>query len=78
MKYFLLLLFNLKYFFKDKTTDKGRNEDSIYGDIGDYVASDKRNDRREERPRSGYFDKPMEIEKEEGTVVKYNYFIINK
>ncbi|KAJ0173109.1 hypothetical protein K1T71_011285 [Dendrolimus kikuchii] len=51
---------------KDKTTEKGRNDDSIYGEIGEYVAADKRAERREERPRSGYFDKPMEIEKEEG------------
>ncbi|XP_045454036.1 protein Red [Melitaea cinxia] len=49
---------------KDKATDKGRNDDSIYGDIGDYVA-ERRGDRRDERPRT-YFDKPLEVEKEEG------------
>ncbi|CAG9791504.1 unnamed protein product [Diatraea saccharalis] len=51
---------------KDKTTEKGRADDSIYGEIGDYVAGDKRADRRDERPRTGYFDKPSETEKEEG------------
>ncbi|CAH0758704.1 unnamed protein product [Diatraea saccharalis] len=53
---------------KDKTTEKGRADDSIYGEIGDYVAGDKRADRRDERPRTGYFDKPSETEKEEGNV----------
>ncbi|CAG4933070.1 unnamed protein product [Colias eurytheme] len=51
---------------KEKGGEKGRNDDSIYGDIGDYVAGDRRNDRREDRPRSSYFDKPVETEKEEG------------
>ncbi|XP_026755096.1 protein Red [Galleria mellonella] len=51
---------------KDKVTEKGRADDSIYGEIGDYVPADRRADRREERPRTGYFDKPMETEKEEG------------
>ncbi|CAH2263621.1 protein Red [Pararge aegeria] len=51
---------------KDKTAEKGRNDDSIYGDIGDYVAGDRRGERREDRPRTGYFDKPLETEKEEG------------
>ncbi|CAG9559261.1 unnamed protein product [Danaus chrysippus] len=54
---------------KDKNTEKGRNDDSIYGDIGDYVAGDRRSDRRDERPRTGYFDKPLETEKEEGPLV---------
>ncbi|CAK1541667.1 unnamed protein product [Leptosia nina] len=49
-----------------KMKEKGRNEDSIYGDIGDYVAGDRRTERRDERPRSGYFDKPIETEKETG------------
>ncbi|KAL4712420.1 hypothetical protein ACJJTC_001581 [Scirpophaga incertulas] len=51
---------------KDKPVEKGRGEDSIYGEIGDYVAGERRADRRDERPRSGYFDKPLEAEKEEG------------
>ncbi|XP_073948267.1 IC cytokine homolog beag [Choristoneura fumiferana] len=50
---------------KDKGTEKGRAEDTIYGDIGDYVPGERR-ERRDERPRSGYFDKPVEPEKEEG------------
>ncbi|XP_026488997.1 protein Red [Vanessa tameamea] len=50
---------------KDKATEKCRNDDSIYGDIGDYVAGDRRGERRDERPRT-YFDKPLETEKEEG------------
>lgn len=52
--------------FQDKAAEKGRNDDSIYGDIGDYVAGDRRGERRDDRPRSGYFDKPLETEKEEG------------
>ncbi|XP_059053014.1 protein Red [Achroia grisella] len=51
---------------KDKANEKGRADDSIYGEIGDYVAADRRADRREERPRTGYFDKPIETEKDEG------------
>ncbi|KAM3963913.1 IC cytokine homolog beag [Aphomia sociella] len=51
---------------KDKNTEKGRADDSIYGEIGDYVVGDRRGDRRDERPRTGYFDKPLETEKEEG------------
>ncbi|XP_049879115.1 protein Red [Pectinophora gossypiella] len=50
---------------KDKA-EKGRNDDSIYGEIGDYVPGDRRADRRDDRPRSGYFDKPIDTEKEEG------------
>lgn len=53
---------------KDKTTEKGRNDDSIYGEIGDYLPGERRSDRREERPRTGYFDKPVETEKEEGPI----------
>ncbi|XP_041972051.1 protein Red [Aricia agestis] len=49
---------------KDKPTEKGRNEDSIYGDIGEYVAGERR-DRRADRPAT-YFDKPLETDKEEG------------
>ncbi|KPJ11556.1 Protein Red [Papilio machaon] len=51
---------------KDKANEKGRNDDSIYGEIGDYVAGERRSDRRDDRPRTGYFDKPVETEKEEG------------
>ncbi|XP_063540900.1 protein Red isoform X1 [Cydia strobilella] len=52
---------------KDKNAEKGRNEDTIYGDIGDYVAGERRErERRDERPRTGYFDKPVEQDKEEG------------
>ncbi|XP_060806565.1 protein Red [Amyelois transitella] len=40
---------------KDKANEKGRADDSIYGEIGEYVA-ERRNERREERPRDGYFD----------------------
>ncbi|KOB69011.1 Red protein [Operophtera brumata] len=49
----------------DKATEKGRNEDSIYGEIGEYNAGEKRADRRDERPHTGYFDKPLEVDKEE-------------
>ncbi|XP_068623527.1 protein Red [Battus philenor] len=55
---------------KDKLMEKGRNDDSIYGEIGDYVAGERRGDRRDERPRTGYFDKPLETEKEEGPNVR--------
>ncbi|CAH2052188.1 unnamed protein product, partial [Iphiclides podalirius] len=51
---------------KDKATEKGRNDDSIYGEIGEYVAGERRPERRDERPRTGYFDKPAEADKEEG------------
>ncbi|XP_053617147.1 protein Red [Plodia interpunctella] len=51
---------------KDKTTEKGRADDSIYGEIGEYVA-ERRAERRDERPRDGYFDKTSrDAEKEEG------------
>ncbi|XP_013168010.1 PREDICTED: protein Red [Papilio xuthus] len=53
---------------KDKANEKGRNDDSIYGEIGDYVAGERRSDRRDDRPRTGYFDKPVETEKEEGPI----------
>ncbi|XP_045523218.1 protein Red [Pieris brassicae] len=51
---------------KQKKKEKGRNDDSIYGDIGDYVGGDRRTEKRDERPRTGYFDKPIETEKETG------------
>ncbi|KAJ2940262.1 hypothetical protein O0L34_g11831 [Tuta absoluta] len=52
---------------KDKTTEKGRNDDSIYGEIGDYIPTERNRERaRDDRPRTGYFDKPIETEKEEG------------
>ncbi|CAH0402727.1 unnamed protein product [Chilo suppressalis] len=51
---------------KDKTTEKGRVDDSIYGQIGEYVPGDRRADRRDERPRTGYFDKPLDVDKEQG------------
>ncbi|XP_063833085.1 protein Red [Ostrinia nubilalis] len=51
---------------KDKAAEKGRPDDSIYGEIGEYVAGERRAERRDERPRAGYFDKPMDAEKEEG------------
>lgn len=54
---------------QEKAPEKGRNDDSIYGEIGDYVAGDRRREereRRDDRPRGGYFDKPIETEKQEG------------
>lgn len=62
---------------QDKATEKAteNNSLSIYGDIGDYDASrekrsdkrsDERSDKRGDERRGGYFDKPVETEKEEG------------
>ncbi|XP_030040219.2 protein Red [Manduca sexta] len=51
---------------KDKPNEKGRNDDSIYGDIGEYVGGERRSDRRDDRPRAPYFDKPLDADKEEG------------
>ncbi|XP_075983932.1 IC cytokine homolog beag [Anticarsia gemmatalis] len=51
---------------KDKPTEKGRADDSIYGDIGEYTAGERR-ERRDERQRSaaGYFDKPADADKDD-------------
>ncbi|KAJ8711002.1 hypothetical protein PYW07_008244 [Mythimna separata] len=49
---------------KDKQTEKGRADDSIYDGIGEYNAGE-RQERREERPHTGgYFDKPADDDKD--------------
>ncbi|XP_050553033.1 protein Red [Spodoptera frugiperda] len=47
----------------DKPMDKGRQDESIYGEIGEYNPGGERLERREERPRpGGYFDKPADAD----------------
>lgn len=50
---------------KDKASEKGRADDSIYGEIGEYTAGE-RHERRDDRPRTGgYFDKPADADKDD-------------
>ncbi|CAB3222220.1 unnamed protein product [Arctia plantaginis] len=50
---------------KDKGTEKGRADDSIYGEIGEYSAGERR-ERRDDRPRTApYFDKPADADKDD-------------
>ncbi|XP_050677355.1 protein Red [Leptidea sinapis] len=52
---------------KEKSGEKGRNDDSIYGDIGDYVVGERRGDRGDQRARDSYFDKhDADVDKDEG------------
>lgn len=59
---------------EEQPAPKRRNaEDSIYGEIGDYVPSSRRErGDRSERKRQPYFDKHEELHKETGPTAKYN------
>lgn len=58
---------------EEQPVSKRRNvDDSIYGEIGDYVPSARRDRERGERKRQPYFDKHEEIHKEMGPSAKYN------